>query len=105
MAQIINLLYDQLLAGNYHAVFINTTNTYFAFGWVFWFLGFLIASVVQMKTKNLTYSGAIGTVYFMIISSSGLITSAYSMMAMKYFGLLLAAATALYTYRMIKGGR
>ena len=105
MAQITNLLYDQMLAGNYHAVFINTTNVYFSYGWVFWFLGFIIASVVHLKTKNLTYSGAVGTMYFWIISSSDLLLSSYSMMAMKYFGLLLAAATALYTYRTIKGGK
>ncbi len=98
MGQITSLLFSELTAGDYNSVYMNTLNIYFPFGFILWALGFLIFGLIHLKTDNLSYSGAVGTVYFTLISNLGILTSGSSLMAMRYFALILALITAYNIY-------
>lgn len=102
MAEITNLLMSYLTAGDYSSLYITTFNVYYPFGFILWALGFLIFGLVHLKTDNLSYSGAVGTVYFTLISASGLLYSGSSLMAMRYFALFLALITAYNIYINLK---
>lgn len=102
MAEITNLLMSYLTAGDYSSLYITIFNIYYPFGFILWALGFLIFGLVHLKTENLSYSGAIGVVYFTLISSSGLLYAGTSLIAMKYFAVILALITAYNVYINMK---
>jgi hypothetical protein len=99
-----DILWTYLMNGDYFNFFTTALNTYFIFGIVFWFIGFVIFLIAELKTKNLGYAGGVSAVYFVILSYiPNLVTNAYSMFAMRYFGIILSLVCGLYIYRSIKG--
>jgi len=102
MGQITNLLFSELTGGDYYSVYSTVLNVYFPFGFILWALGFLIFGLVHLKTDNLSYSGAVGALYFTLISSSGILYSGSSLMAMRYFAFILALIVAYNVYVNLK---
>ena len=96
-------LFSYLTQGNLWNYFLLALNTYFPYGLFFWFLGFALFIIFYLKVKNLAYSGLFVSLYFIVISSSGLVINAYSMFAMRYFGLILGFIIGYYLYRALKG--
>ncbi|RLF61823.1 MAG: hypothetical protein DRN33_06370 [Thermoplasmata archaeon] len=104
MEQVSGQLYTYLTEGKFFTFFSYAFNQYFPFGLFFWMLGLTMFSIIQIKTKNLGYSGAVTSLYFVVVSNiPNLVTNAYSSFAMKYFGLILGLITGYYIYRAIKG--
>jgi len=97
-------LFTYLTEGKFFTFFSYAFNQYFPFGLFFWMIGLVVFLILQIKTKNLAFSGGIGALYFIIISNiPGLVTNAYSSFAMKYFGIVLGLIAGYYIYRAVKG--
>ena len=97
-------LYTYLTGGKFFSFFTYAFNQYFPFGLFFWMLGLTIFIILQIKTKNLGYSGAVTSFYFVVVSNiPNLVTNAYSAFAMKYFGVILGLIVGYYIYRAVKG--
>jgi len=96
-------LWSYLTQGNFKLFFIMALNSYLPYGLFFWFLGFALFIIFYLKVKNLAYSGLLVSLYFVVISSSGLVINAYSAFAMRYFGLVLGLVIGYYLYRALKG--
>lgn len=98
-------LYNYLIAGDLNNFFIILFNFYFPFGSFFWIVGAVIFFTAHLKTKNLAFAGGMVSIYFVMISSSGWIVNAYSVLAMRWFGLGLGLIVGYYMYRMWRGTR
>jgi hypothetical protein len=94
--------YGLLLEGEFWEFYRTLFNSYFAYGFIFPLFGFVIFGVIHMKSKNMAYSGAVTAVYFLGIGTLEIMTNAFSVMAMTYFGLFIAIIIAIYMYRSMK---
>lgn len=103
VSKITENLFDLVLAGDMENYFIQLLNTYMPYGMFFWMLGFTLFLVTHSKTKEFLYSGAVGAAYFMILPLTGFVVNAYSVTAMRWFGLTLAVLVGVYTYKFLRG--
>lgn len=101
--EIFSLLKDYLVAGQYKNFFVALLNDYFPFGLLFWLVGLAVFLMIQYKTRNFAFSGAVTTAYFLIISSSGLVTGLYVKTVMQWFGVILGIFVGYYIYKVLKG--
>lgn len=99
---VIGSLWTLLGDGNILQYFIVLLNQYFPFGILFWFVGIIIFGTVQYSTKNFAFAGIVATVFFFGIGSSGIVTSVYSAMAMRYFAVIMGCIVAYALYRGTK---
>lgn len=97
------MLKDYLVAGQFKNFFVALLNDYFPFGLLFWMVGLAVFLILHYKTKNFAYSGAVTTAYFLVISSSDLVTGIYVKTAMQWFGILLGIFVGYYIYKVLKG--
>jgi len=97
-------LYTTLSTGDVEMWVVKLLNQYFPYGMFFWMVGFGIWIISQAKTKNLGYSSAFASAYFVVISSTGLVYNAWSVMFMRYFGIFIGLLSGFYIYKSMKGG-
>ena len=103
VTKITETLFDLMLAGDMKNYFIQLFNIYMPYGMFFWMFGFTLFLITHMKTKEFLYSGAVATVYFMVIPSTGLVVNAYSVVAMRWFGLALGVLVGTHAYKILRG--
>jgi hypothetical protein len=97
-------LYDFLMSFDLYNFFVFLGNYYFPFGSLFWIIGFVLFLIVDIKTKNMAYGGAVASIFFVIISSiDGLVINAYSLFAMRYMGIIIALICGFFIYKSFKG--
>ena len=101
--EMFNVLFEYLKAGEFRNFFVALFNDYFPYGLLFWLIGFAVFLMIHYKTRNFAFSGAVATVYFLVISSSGFVTGIYVKSAMQFFGIILGILTGYYIYKSIKG--
>jgi len=101
--ELLNVLRDYLVGGEYKNYYVTLLNDYYPFGLLFWMVGMAIFLILQYKTRNFAFSGAVTSFYFIVISSSGLITGLYTKMVMQWFGAILGVLVGYYIYKTIKG--
>jgi len=102
MTGLTETLWTYLTGGQIKEFFIVLFNQYFPFGSIFWMIGFTILIILHLKTKNLAFACIPTMIYFLVISSSGLVVNAYSATGMKYFGIILGLVIGFYLYRGVK---
>jgi len=98
-------LWNYISSGRPDLFLITLFNQYFPYGMFWWMMGFVLFIITHLKTKNLAYSGALTTLYFVALPYTGFITNVYSRTAMQYFGAILGLVIGYYLYRAFKGGR
>jgi len=99
-------LIDYLTAGDIFNYFVVLFNQYFPYGIFFWITGFILFSIMYLKTKSIGYGGIFLSLYFVVISHiPNLVVSAYVNFAMKYAGIMLGLISGYYIYNAIKGRR
>ena len=95
-------LWNYLNSAQYGQALIYTYNNYFPFGFIFWAIGFAIF-IVTYKARNLAWAGAVASLYFLALSTTPYITTIYTRMAMRYFGIIIGIFTGYYIYKIMKG--
>lgn len=104
VVDITDVLWDYILRLDFWNFFVTLFNTYMPYGLFFWLVGLVIFFVIDLKSKNLGYAGAIACIYFVMISSiPNLIINAYSLTAMRLVGILIGLIASYYIYKDIKG--
>jgi len=104
MDSLIDLLWSQLIGFDLWNFYVSVFNYYFPFGSFFWMVGIVIFIVMDLKTKSLPYASGMMAIFFVIISTTpNLVINAYSMMAMRYVGLIIGAVSGYYIYKELKG--
>jgi hypothetical protein len=95
-------LMNYLTDFNFFQFFVTFFNSVIPFGLFFWGGGLVLFMVINMKTDNMAYAGAILTFYMVGISSTGMITNIYSATAMRYVGILIGFICAYYIFKAVR---
>ena len=104
MNGVISQLWTYLTGGHFFSFYTYAMNTYFPYGMFFWMLGLTIFGVMQIKTKNLGFAGAMTSIYFIVLAQiPNIVTNIYSRTAMNYFGMILGLIAGYYIYKAVKG--
>jgi len=96
-------LFNYLTQGDFYNFFIQLLNYYFPYGLFFWLVGLMLFIVIQLKTKTTLYSLMVTTIYFVVISNTGLVVNVWAREVMRWVGMGLTLMLGYEIYLAIKG--
>jgi len=91
--------FDYFINGRFSEMFYWMFQNYFVYGTFFLLLGLTIFSIIQAKTKNLSFSTAVVSLYFIVISP--IMIGKWFKTYTFYIQVLLAMVLGYALYRLI----
>jgi len=97
-----NVDYTYLINMQWKDYFVYMLNTVLPYGMLFWVIAIMLYFVLYNKTRNFAFPSAVVSIYFIVVSYTGLVTNAVSSLAMRYFGIGMGLIVGLYLYTAVK---